>query len=82
MPSFNDPGTQATALRLLDRFGQAGLVVRAMRGSGPAYDPGDLVPTPYACRLCVRRFDNKDIDGTLIKSSDLKIYVAAKGLWR
>jgi hypothetical protein len=80
MTAFNYPRAQATALRLLDKFGAAGEIIREIPGGGPVYDPGKPVPTPYACTLTVLRFDNKDIDGTLIKVTDKKVYIVAKGL--
>ncbi|PSH68617.1 hypothetical protein CU102_12720 [Phyllobacterium brassicacearum] len=78
--SFNYPRAQASALRLIDNFGQAGSIVRDVPGSGPEWDPGEPVPTAYPCTLAVLNFDNKDIDGTLIKASDKKVYIASKGL--
>ena len=80
MTSFNYARAQATALRRLEKFGQAGSVDRDVPGSGPVYDPGEPAPTSYACTLAVRKFDNKDIDGTLMKATDKKIYITAKGL--
>ncbi|MBZ9600749.1 hypothetical protein [Phyllobacterium chamaecytisi] len=76
---FNYARSQQTALRLITKFGQAGSVVRDVPGGGPVYDPGEPVPTSYACTLAVMKFDNRDIDGTLIKASDKKVYIAAKG---
>lgn len=80
MAKFDYARAQTTALRLLDNFGQAGSVVRDVPGGGPEWDPGEPVPTPHACTLAVLRFDNKDIDGTLIKATDKKVYIAAKSL--
>jgi hypothetical protein len=80
MTAFNYPRAQATALRLLDKFGAAGEIIREIPGGGPVYEPGEPVQTPYACTMAVLRFDNKDIDGTLIKATDKKVYIAAKGL--
>jgi hypothetical protein len=80
MAKFDYAKSQATVLRLLDKFGQAGSVVRDMPGSGPVYDPGEPVPTPYPCTMAVLKFDHKDIDGTLIKATDKKVYIAANGL--
>lgn len=73
--AFNYPRAQATALRLLDKFGAAGEIVREIPGG-----PGEPVQTPYACTMAVLRFDNKDIDGTPIKATDKKVYIAAKRL--
>jgi hypothetical protein len=77
---FNYARAQATALRLLEKFGQTGSIIRDVPGSGPDWDPGPPVPTTSPCTLVVLKFDNKDIDGTLIKASDKKVYIAAKGL--
>lgn len=78
--SFNYPRAQASALGLIDKFGQAGSIVRDVPGSGPEWDPGDPVPMSHTCTMAVLRFDNKDIDGTLIKATDKKVYIAAKEL--
>jgi hypothetical protein len=78
--AFNYPRAQATVLRLLDKFGAAGEIVREIPGGRPVYDPGEPVQTPYACTMAVLRFDNKDIDGTPIKATDKKVYIAAKRL--
>ncbi|EJN04237.1 hypothetical protein [Phyllobacterium sp. YR531] len=80
MSKFNYDRAQATALRLLDKFGQAGSIVRDMPGNGPIYDPGEPVPTPYPCVAAVLAIELKDVDGTLVKSTDKTAYVASKGL--
>lgn len=80
MLKFDYAKSQITALRLLDKFGMAGQIVRGTPGSGPVWDPGEPVVTSYPCTMAVLKFDNKDIDGTLIKATDKKVYVAAKGL--
>jgi hypothetical protein len=80
MAKFDYARAQATALRLLDKFGQAGEIWRDVPGSGPVWDPGEPTIQKTPCTLAVLRFDNKDIDGTLIKASDKKVYIAAKGL--
>ncbi|UXN66575.1 hypothetical protein N8E89_26170 (plasmid) [Phyllobacterium sp. A18/5-2] len=78
--SFNYLRAQASALRLIDKFGPAGAIVRDVPGSGPEWNPGEPVPTAHTCTMAVLKFDNKDIDGTLIKASDKKVYIAPKGL--
>jgi hypothetical protein len=80
MTLFNYARAQSTALRLLDKFGAAAQIVRDLPGSGRVYDPGDAVSTPFPCIMAVLKFDNKDIDGTLIKVTGKKVYIAAKGL--
>jgi hypothetical protein len=78
--SFDYLPAQASALRLIDKFGQAGAIVRDVPGSGPEWDPGEPVPTAHTCTMAVFKFDNRDIDGTLIKANDKKVFIAAKGL--
>ena len=80
MAKFDYARAQATALRLLDKFGAAGEIHRDVPGSGPIYAPGEPTVQKTPCTLAALRFDNKDIDGTLIKASDKKVYIAAKGL--
>jgi hypothetical protein len=80
MARFDYARAQATALRLLDKFGQAGEIWRDVPGGGPVWDPGEPTIQKTPCTLAVLRFDNKDIDGTLIKASDKNAYIAAKGL--
>jgi hypothetical protein len=80
MAKFDYSRPVDTALRLIDKYGQAGQIIRDVPGSGPDWDPGDPVPTPYPCTLAVLKFDNKDIDGSLIKATDKKVYVASYGL--
>ncbi len=80
MSKFNYPRAQATALRLLEKFGQSGSIIRDVPGSGPVWDPGDPTPTPYRCVAAILATEMKDVDGTLVKSTDRTAYVAAKGL--
>lgn len=80
MNKFNYARAQNTALRLLDKFGATGSIVRDVPGSGPVWDPGEPVSTPYACTAAILATQMKDVDGTLVKSTDRTAYVAAKGL--
>ncbi|WP_432475242.1 hypothetical protein ACRRRS_14715 [Brucella anthropi] len=43
------------------------------------WNPGTS-DTDYPCTLVALDYDQKDVDGTLIKSTDKKVYVATKGL--
>lgn len=78
--SFDYLRAQASALRLIDKLGQTGAIVRDGPDAGPEWDSGEPIPTAHICRMAVLKFDNKDIDGTLIKANDKKGYIAAKGL--
>lgn len=78
MAKFNYARSVATANRLIDKFGQTG-AIRRTETSGDPWNPGTS-DTDYPCILVALDYDQKDIDGTLIKSTDKKVYVATKGL--
>jgi len=69
---------QATAERLIAKFGQVGAVRRSTQ-SGPSYDPV-MTDTDYACQLVVMNYEDREVDGTLILSTDKKLYVSTAGL--
>lgn len=69
---------QATAKRLIAKFGQAGVVTRV---TPP--DPvigGEPVPTPYPATLVPVAYEARYIDGTNIRSGDMQIYISSVGL--
>lgn len=78
MATFDYARSRATAERLIAKFGTAGAIRRAVT-SGPDYDP-DITETDYLCTLVTLEYDDRDIDGTLVLSTDKKIYVSTKGL--
>ncbi|PRD42118.1 hypothetical protein C5748_18385 [Phyllobacterium phragmitis] len=80
MSKFNYPKSQATADRLLKKFGQNGQIVRDVQAGGDPWNPTDPTTETYPCTLAVLVYDDKDIDGTLIKATDKKIYMSSKGL--
>lgn len=77
MGSFNYPATAATATRLLARFGAACAIKRQ---TGTAYDPETSTNVPTytdtASTAAVFAYDQKYIDGTLIKQGDQRAYCA------
>ncbi|APG91148.1 hypothetical protein [Sinorhizobium americanum] len=69
---------QATAQRLIAKYGQTGTVTRI---SEP--DPvngGDPVPTPHTATLVPMQYEAKEIDGTEILAGDMQIYISSVGL--
>ncbi len=69
---------QATAQRLIAKFGQTGVVTRL---SPP--DPilgGEPALTPYPATLVPMAYEARYIDGTTIKTGDVQIYISAVGL--
>lgn len=70
---------QATAERLIAKFGMAGTIVRMTRTGGPDYDP-TLEPVSHPCQLVELKIDLSKIDGTLIQAGDRMVYVSTQGL--
>jgi len=69
---------QEMAHELITEFGQAGAVKRV---TPP--DPilgGDPVVTSYAATLVPMAYETRYIDGTVIKTGDMQIYISAVGL--
>jgi hypothetical protein len=76
--AFDYARAQATAERLIANFGQAATLTKTANTS-TAYNP-TRTATPYACTVAVLDFRNSEIDGTLIKQGDKKVYVSTRGL--
>lgn len=69
---------QATAQRLIAKFGQAGVVTR-LTPPDPILG-GDPVSTPYPATLVPMAYEARYIDGTVIKTGDMQIYISSVGL--
>jgi hypothetical protein len=72
--------TAATASRLLARFGAPVTVTRETAGgydseTGTTTDPTSQVWTPIGVKL---DYSQKEIDGTLIKAGDQRVYMSAE----
>lgn len=78
MTAFNYARTAATATRLLTRFGASCTLKRL---ADAAYDPatGTATPavTPFATTAVVFDYDQRQIDGTLIRQGDRRAYMDA-----
>jgi hypothetical protein len=69
---------QATAQGLIAKYGQAG-AVRRETPPDSVYG-GDPVVTTYPATLVPMAYDARYIDGTVIKTGDMQIYISAVGL--
>ncbi|MFP5078307.1 hypothetical protein ACLE20_13445 [Rhizobium sp. YIM 134829] len=69
---------QATAERLIAKFGQSGTLTRSAKPD--AVEGGEPVGTPYTVTLVPMTYEAREIDGTLIKVGDVKLYLSAVGL--
>ncbi|PDT55039.1 MULTISPECIES: hypothetical protein [Sinorhizobium] len=69
---------QATAQRLIAKYGQAGTVTR-ITPPDPV-NGGDPVETAYTATLVPMQYEAREIDGTEILTGDVKIYISSVGL--
>lgn len=77
MAAFDYARARSTAERLLARFGQSGTIRRLVK-SGTSYDPV-LTPADYACTLVDLDYDERQVDGSLIKRGDRMVYLSTAG---
>jgi hypothetical protein len=70
MAAFDYARAKATASRLIARYGMAAAIRRVISGS----------PVTHSCKLVVMNYDDRKIDGTLIKATDKLLYVSTEGL--
>lgn len=78
--TFDYAKSKATATRLIAKFGQAGKISRTSGGTGDPWNPSTPTTTEYDATFAVLEWDQKDIDGTLVKQGDRKIVLSATGL--
>ncbi|RVJ72227.1 hypothetical protein [Sinorhizobium medicae] len=69
---------QATAQRLIAKYGQAGAVKR-VTPPDPVYG-GEPVVTSYPATLVPMAYEARYVDGTVILSVDMQIYISSVGL--
>ncbi|MBX4870586.1 hypothetical protein HJA85_27065 [Rhizobium bangladeshense] len=69
---------QATAKRLIEKYGQAGNI-RRITPPDPVTG-GDGTATDYPCRLFPASYDRRYVDGTNILASDKQLYIGAIGI--
>lgn len=78
MATFNYAEMQAVATELITEFGQSGTVTRI--APPDPVNGGDPVETAYPATLVPMAYDARNIDGTVIKTGDVQIYISAVGL--
>ncbi|WP_416066100.1 hypothetical protein ACK9YZ_07035 [Rhizobium sp. ZK1] len=69
---------QATAQRLITKYGQAG-TIRRITPSDPVTG-GDGTTRDYPCRLFPAGYDRRYVDGTNILASDKQLYIGSIGI--
>lgn len=78
MSSFDFNRSQATADRLIKRYGQVGKL-REMVKSGPGYDPA-LTAVDHTAKFAVLDYEDRQIDGTRILETDKLAYLSSVDL--
>jgi hypothetical protein len=73
------------ATELLEEFGQVGAIRRTVSLPGPnEWTPGTTIETDYPIQVVVLPIDlqnvGRDLEGTLIKSTDKQLLIAAKDM--
>ncbi|MDX0907424.1 hypothetical protein GOL75_27885 [Sinorhizobium medicae] len=69
---------RSTAHRLVTQYGQSGTVKRETPPD-PVYG-GDPVVTSYPATLVPMAYEGRYIDGTVIQTGDMQIYISSVGL--
>jgi hypothetical protein len=80
MTAFDYARSQATALRLITRFGQVGAIRRTAAATGTPHAPIKGAATDHAAKFAVIDFRASEIDGTRILATDKKALLSASGL--
>ncbi|BAQ18315.1 hypothetical protein [Methyloceanibacter caenitepidi] len=84
MATFDYAKSEATAQRLIAKFGQAGAIRRVTGSNDPGtpWDPSDdtETTTDYDCTLVVLEYGKMEVDGTLILATDRKVLVSTAGM--
>lgn len=74
----------ALALKLLTKFGETSTLTRKNEGTPPDTDkpwtPGTVDEDEYDVKAVWLDFDEKRVDGDIVKAGDQNVYVAASGL--
>lgn len=78
MATFDYIEIQAVAHELIEEFGQQGTVKR-ITPPDPVLG-GDGTETSYPATLVPMTYDQRLVDGSLIKTSDRQIYISSVGL--
>ena len=73
-------GMTTTATKLINRFGQNATLVKPAEGPtepvNPWDEPGEALPTEHPVTVAVTQYTVEDMDGTLIGTEDLRVFMA------
>lgn len=77
--TFGYARLKASADRLIASAGQAA-TLRVPKSTGTAYAPVEAAPDDYPITVVVDRYTSREVDGTRIRSDDLKVMIAKASL--
>lgn len=78
MATFDYAEMQAVAEELITEFGQHGTIKRL--GDVDPVEGGDPAPGVYPATLVPMTYDQRYVDGSLIRTGDRQIYISSVGL--
>lgn len=70
---------QQTANRLITSYGQVGKVTE-ITGPPDPVEGGDPVTVEHTAKMFPDKYDAREIDGAVIKTGDVKLYISSVGL--
>lgn len=79
MAGFNYAKSQATAARLIRKFGQAGAIRRTTMTGGDLWNPTPET-NDYPCILVVTEYTLGERESSLIGTSDKKVLISTEGV--
>lgn len=80
MAKFNYLKSRATSERLLEKFGQPGIIRRRGTPTGDPWNETYGDPTDQPCTLVELDYDAREVDGTLVQMEDRKVLVSTEGV--
>lgn len=69
---------QLLAERLITKYGQMGKVI--VISEPDPVEGGDPVPVEHPAKMFPDKYEAREIDGTVIKTGDVKLYISSVGL--
>lgn len=78
---FNYSKMKSTAERLIDRFGQGGIIRRkGEAGASSPWNPAAAPETDFPITFVLTDYSMKDKSGSLVQMTDKKAYISTEGV--
>lgn len=78
MATFDYARARATTTRLLERFGQAATLRQVTGTGGDPWEP-TTTTTDVTVTVAILDYSAEEVDGTVIRKSDRRVYMVADG---